>query len=39
MLIETHFDQKVQWNFLHGSMEVFEEHLSNICGSIEFHGT
>ena len=32
------FGQKVPWNFLHSSMELFEQHLNNICGSMEFHG-
>ena len=39
MLIETYFDQKVSWNFLQSSMELFEQHLNNTCGSMEFHGT
>ena len=38
MLIETYFDQKVPWNFLQSSMELFEKHLNNTCGSMEFHG-
>ena len=38
MLIETYFDQKVPWNFLQCSMELFEQHLNNTCGSMEFHG-
>ena len=38
MLIETYFDQKVPWNFLQSSMELFEQHLNNTCGSMEFHG-
>ena len=38
-LIETHFDQKVPWNFLQSSMELFEQHLDNNWGSMEFHGT
>ena len=38
MLIETYFDQNVTWNFLQSSMELFEQHLNNICGSMEFHG-
>ena len=32
------FGQKVPWNFLQSSMELFEQHLNNICGSMEFHG-
>ena len=28
MLIETYFDQKVPWNFLQSSMELFEQHLN-----------
>ena len=39
MLIETYFDQKVPWNILQCSMELFEQHLNNTCGSMEFHGT
>ena len=39
MPIETYFDQKVPWNFLQSSMELFEQHLNNTCGSMEFHGT
>ena len=39
MLIETNFDQKVPWNFLQSSMELFEQHLNNTCCSMEFHGT
>ena len=39
MLIETYFDQKVTWNFLQCSMELFEQHLNNTCGSMEFHVT
>ena len=39
MLIETYFDQKVPWNFLQSSMELFEQHLNNTRGSKEFHGT
>ena len=38
MVIETYFDQKVPWNFLQSSMELFEQHLNNTCGSMEFHG-
>ena len=38
MLIETYSYPKVPWNFLQGSMELFEQHLSNTCGSMEFHG-
>ena len=38
MLIETYFDQKVPWNFLQISMELFEQHLNNTFGSMEFHG-
>ena len=38
MLIETYFDQKVPWNFFQSSMELFEQHLNNTCGSMEFHG-
>ena len=38
MLNETYFDQKVPWNFLQSSMELFEQHLNNTCGSMEFHG-
>ena len=38
MLIETYLDQKVPWNFLQISMELFEQHLNNTCGSMEFHG-
>ena len=37
MLIETYFDQNVPWNFLQSSMELFEQHLNNTWGSIEFH--
>ena len=32
------FGQKVPWNFLQSSMELFEQHLNNTCGSMEFHG-
>ena len=32
------FGQKVPWNFLQSSKELFEQHLNNICGSMEFHG-
>ena len=32
------FGQKVPWNFLQSSMEIFEQDLNNICGSMEFHG-
>ena len=32
------FGQKVPWNFLQSPMELFEQHLNNICGSMEFHG-
>ena len=32
------FGQKIPWNFLQSSMELFEQHLNNICGSMEFHG-
>ena len=39
MLIETYLDQKVPWNFLQSSMELFEQHLNNTRGSMEFHGT
>ena len=39
MLTETYFDQKVPWNFFQSSLELFEQHLDNICGSTEFHGT
>ena len=39
MLFETCFDQKVPWNFLQSSMELFEHHLNNTRGSMEFHGT
>ena len=39
MLIGTYFDQKVPRNFLQSSMELFEQHLNNICGYMEFHGT
>ena len=47
MLIETYFDQKVPWNFLQSSMELFEQHFNNIpwnlsnktSSSMEFHGT
>ena len=40
MLIESYFDKKkVPWNFFHSSMELFEQHLNNTCGSMEFHGT
>ena len=38
MLIETYFDQTVPWNFLQSSMELFEQHLNNTSGSMEFHG-
>ena len=38
LLIETYFDQKVPRNFLQSSMEHFEQHLNNTCGSMEFHG-
>ena len=31
------FGQKVPWNFLQSFMELFEQHLNNICGSMEFH--
>ena len=34
-LIETYFDQKVPWNFLQISMELFKQHLNNNCGSME----
>ena len=37
MLIVTYFDQKVPWNFLQSSIELFEQHLNNNCGSMEFH--
>ena len=37
MLNETYFDQKVPWKFLQSSMELFEQHLNNTCGSMEFH--
>ena len=37
MQIET-FGQKVPWNFLQSSMELFEQHLNKTCGSMEFHG-
>ena len=36
---ETYFDQKAPWNFLKSSMELFEQHLNNTCGSMEFHRT
>ena len=39
ILIETYFDQKFPWNFLQSSMELFEQHLNNTRGSMEFHGT
>ena len=39
MLIEAYFDQQVPWNFLQSSMEPFEQHLNNPCGSMQFHGT
>ena len=39
MLIETYFDLQVPWNFLQSSMELFEQHLNNTRGSMEFHGT
>ena len=32
------FGQKVPWNFLQSSIELFEQHLNNTCGSMEFHG-
>ena len=32
------FGRKVPWNFLQSSMELFEQHLNNNCGSMEFHG-
>ena len=32
MLIETYLDQKVPWNFLQSSMELFEQHLNDTCG-------
>ena len=32
------FGQKAPWNFLQSSMELFEQHLNNTCGSMEFHG-
>ena len=38
ILIETYFDQKIPWNFLQSSMELFEQHLINTRGSMEFHG-
>ena len=40
-LFNTHwnlFGQKDPWNFLQSSMELFEQHLNNTCGSMEFHG-
>ena len=39
MFIETYFDQKVPRHFLQSSMELFKQHLNNICGSMESHGT
>ena len=46
MLIKTYFDQKVPWNFLQSSMELFEQHFHGIpynlsnttSSSMEFHG-
>ena len=32
------FGQKVPWNFLQSSIELFGQHLNNTCGSMEFHG-
>ena len=32
------FGQKVPWNFLQSSMELFEQHLNSTRGSMEFHG-
>ena len=37
MLIKTYFDKKIPWKFLQNSMELFEQHLNNTCGSMEFH--
>ena len=42
MLIKTYFDIGGQKNFLQSFMSFMEhskQHLSNICGSMEFHGT
>ena len=39
MLTETYFDLKVPWNILQSSIKIFEQHLNNIRGSMEFHGT
>ena len=38
MRIEIYFDKKVPWKFLQSSMELFEQHLNNTCGSMQFHG-
>ena len=39
MLIETYFDNKISWKVFQSSMELFEQHLNNTLGSMEFHGT
>ena len=38
MLFETYLIKKIPWNFLQNSMGLFEQHLNDTCGSMEFHG-